>query len=64
MIEDIKFITISYKFRATVQRKFLEGKYSSHPIYSKDLYSAIQSFCPISKTLSNDATMISNWLDK
>ncbi|CAB4463839.1 unnamed protein product [Rhizophagus irregularis] len=33
MIEDIKFMTVSCKFGATVQRKFLEGKYPTHPLY-------------------------------
>jgi len=44
MIEDIKFMTISCKFGATAQRKFLEGKYPTHPIYSQELYNAIQKF--------------------
>ena len=44
MIEDVKFITIYCKFGATVQMKFLKGKYPSHPIYSRDLYAVIQKF--------------------
>ncbi|CAB4487084.1 unnamed protein product [Rhizophagus irregularis] len=64
MIDDIKFMTTSCKFGVTAQRKFLEGKYSSHPIYSKDLYATIQSFRSTSKSLLNDAAMISNWLDE
>ncbi|CAG8543602.1 6877_t:CDS:2, partial [Scutellospora calospora] len=64
MLEDIKFITMFCKFGATSQHKFLEGKYPTQPIYSKDLYAAIQKFRPNSKTLSNDAAQISNWLDQ
>lgn len=60
MLEDIKFMTMFCKFGATAQRKFLEGKYLSHPIYSKDLYAAIQKFRPTSNSLSNDAAQISN----
>ncbi|CAG8486782.1 10774_t:CDS:2 [Funneliformis caledonium] len=63
-MEDIRFMTMDCKFGATTQRKFLEGKYPSHPIHSKDLYAAIQKFQPTSKSLSNDATKISNWLDQ
>ncbi|CAB4408706.1 unnamed protein product [Rhizophagus irregularis] len=63
MIEDIKFMTIHCKFGATSQRKFLEGKFPSHPIFSKDLYATIKKFRPNSKSLSNDAAQISNWLD-
>ncbi|CAG8822032.1 22859_t:CDS:1, partial [Gigaspora rosea] len=48
----------------TVQKKFLEGKYPTHPIYSKDLYHMIQQFRPTAKSLSNDAAQISNWLDQ
>ncbi|RIB03242.1 hypothetical protein C2G38_2255112 [Gigaspora rosea] len=62
MLEDVRFMTVYCKFGATVQRKFLEGKYSIQPIYSNDLYAAIQKFRPNSKTLSNDAAQISNWL--
>ncbi|CAB5382680.1 unnamed protein product [Rhizophagus irregularis] len=64
MIDDIKFMTTSCKFGITAQRKFLEGKYPSHPIYSKDLYATIQSFRPTSKSLLNNAAIISNWLDE
>ncbi|CAB5388078.1 unnamed protein product [Rhizophagus irregularis] len=63
MMDDIKFMTIHCKFGATSQRKFLEGKFPLHPIYSKDLYAAINKFHPTSKSLSNDAAQISNWLD-
>jgi hypothetical protein len=63
IIEDIKFITIHCKFGATSQRKFIEGKFPSHPVYAKDLYAAIRKFRPNSKSLSNDAAQISNWLD-
>ena len=62
MIEDIKFMTISCKFGTTAQRKFLEGKYPTHSIYSKDLYATIQKYRPTSKSLLNDAAEISNWL--
>ena len=64
MIEDVKFMTIYCKFGATAQRKFLEGKFPSHPIYSKDLYAVIQKFRPSAKSLSNDAAQVSNWLDQ
>ena len=64
MMDDIKFMTISCKFGATAQRKFLESKFSLHPIYSKDLYAAINKFRSTRKFLSNDAAKISNWLDE
>ena len=63
MIEDVKFMTMYCKFGATVQMKFLEGKYPSHPIYSRDLYAVIQKFQPTKKSLSNDAAKVSDWLD-
>ncbi|CAB5383505.1 unnamed protein product [Rhizophagus irregularis] len=63
MIEDIKFMTIHCKFGATSQRKFLKGKFPSHLIFLKDLYATIKKFHPNSKSLSNDAAQISNWLD-
>ena len=44
MIDDIKFMTVSCKFRVTAQRKFLESKYPTHPVYSRELYNAIQKF--------------------
>ena len=64
MMEDIRFMTMDCKFGATTQRKFLEGKYPLQQIHSKDLYAAIQRFRPTSKSLSNDAAKISNWLDQ
>ena len=64
MMDDIKFMTISCKFGATAQRKFLESKFPLHPIYSKDLYAAINKFRLTRKSLSNDAAKISNWLDE
>ncbi|CAI2195943.1 2795_t:CDS:2, partial [Funneliformis geosporum] len=64
MIKNIKFMTIQCKFGITFQRKFLEGKFLSHPMYSKDLYIAIKKFSSNSKSLSNDAVQISNWLDQ
>uniref|UniRef100_U9V8L1 Uncharacterized protein n=1 Tax=Rhizophagus irregularis (strain DAOM 181602 / DAOM 197198 / MUCL 43194) TaxID=747089 RepID=U9V8L1_RHIID len=33
IIEDIKVMTVFCKFGATAQRKFLEGKYPTHPVY-------------------------------
>ncbi|CAG8515359.1 25686_t:CDS:2, partial [Gigaspora rosea] len=62
--EDIRFLTTHCKFGATVQRKFLERKYPSYPIHSKDLYAAIQKFQSTSEMLSNNAALMSNWLDK
>ncbi|CAB4394668.1 unnamed protein product [Rhizophagus irregularis] len=63
MIEDIKFMTVSCKFGATAQRKFLEGKYPTHPLYSRELYNTIQRFRPTKESLLNDAAKLSNWLD-
>ncbi|CAB4384892.1 unnamed protein product [Rhizophagus irregularis] len=63
MIEDIKFITVSCKFEATAQRKFLEGKYPTHPLYSQELYNTIQRFQPTKESLLNDAAKLSNWLN-
>ncbi|CAB4377810.1 unnamed protein product [Rhizophagus irregularis] len=53
IIEDIKVMTVSCKFGATAQRKFLEGKYLTHPVYSHELYNAIQKFRP-TKILDED----------
>lgn len=39
-------MTMSCKFEATAQRKFLEGKYPTHSVYSQELYKAIQKFWP------------------
>ena len=64
MMEDVQFLTNNCKMGATAQRRYLEAKYPSHPIYSKDLYIAIQSFRPTAKSLSNDAAKMSNWLDE
>ncbi|CAB5216084.1 unnamed protein product [Rhizophagus irregularis] len=44
MIEDIKFMTVSCKFGVTAQRKFLEWKYPTHPLYSQELHNTIQRF--------------------
>ena len=60
MIEDVKFMTMYCKFNATVQIKFLEGKYPSHLIYLRDLYAIIQKFQPIKKSLSNDIAKVSD----
>lgn len=59
-MDNIKFVPIHYKFNTTSQRKFLKGKFSLYLIYSKDLYVAINKFCPTSKFLLNDAIQISN----
>ena len=64
MVEDIQFLTQHCKMGATAQRRYLEGKYPSQPIYSEDLYSAIKKFRPTAKSLSNDAAQMSNWLDR
>ncbi|CAG8468540.1 7013_t:CDS:2, partial [Racocetra fulgida] len=63
ILEDIKFMTVLCKFDMTVQRKFLENKYSLQPIFPKDLYAAINKFCLTHKTLSNDVAQVLNWLD-
>ncbi|CAG8795668.1 3116_t:CDS:2 [Gigaspora margarita] len=63
MLEDIKFLTQHCKMGATAQKKYLEGKYPLQPIFSKDLYRAIQKYRPTAKSLSNDAAQMSNWLD-
>jgi hypothetical protein len=63
MLEDIQFLTSHCKMRATAQRRYLEAKYPTHPLYSRDLYAAIQKFRPTAKSLSNDAAKMSNWLD-
>ncbi|CAB5203016.1 unnamed protein product [Rhizophagus irregularis] len=47
MIEDIKFMTVSCKFGATAQRKFLERKYSTPPtLFTRTLqhYSKISTY--------------------
>src|ERR1041385_2424364 len=64
MMEDIQFLTQHCKMGATAQRRYLEAKYPTHPIYSEDLYAAIKRFRPSAKSLSNDAARMSDWLDK
>src|ERR1043165_5000380 len=64
IMEDIQFLTQHCRIGATAQRRYLEGKYPSHPIYSNDLYAAIKRFHPTTKSLSNDAAQMSNWLDE
>ncbi|CAB4403808.1 unnamed protein product [Rhizophagus irregularis] len=64
MMDDIQFLTQNCKMGATGQRRYLEGKYPSHTFFSKDLYTAIRKFCPTAKSLSNDAALMSDWLDK
>jgi len=64
MMEDIEFLTHHCKMGATAQRRYLEGKYPSHTIYSKDLYAAIKKFRPTMKSLSNDVAQMSDWLDE
>ncbi|CAB5383106.1 unnamed protein product [Rhizophagus irregularis] len=64
MVRDIQFMTDHCKMGATAQRRYLEGKYPAHPIYSQDLYAMIKKFQPTAKSLSNDTTQMSDWLDK
>jgi hypothetical protein len=64
MLEDIQFLTSHCKMGATAQKRYLKAKYPTHPLYSRDLYAAIQKFCPTAKSLSNDAAKMSNWLDQ
>ena len=64
MMEDVQFLTQHCKMGVTAQRRYLEGKYPSHPIYSEDLYNAIKKFRPSAKSLSNDAALMLNWLDQ
>ena len=64
IIEDIQFLTHHCKMGATSQRRYLEAKYPSVPIYSDDLYSVIKKFQPTTKSLSNDAARMSDWLDE
>jgi len=64
MMEDIQFLTQHCKMGATAQKRFLEGKYPFHPIYSEDLYNAIKKFRPTAKSLSNDTAQVSDWLDQ
>ncbi|CAB5367005.1 unnamed protein product [Rhizophagus irregularis] len=64
ILEDIQFLTNHCKMGATAQRRYLEAKYPTHPLYSRDLYAAIQKFRPTTKSLSNDAAKMSNWLDQ
>ena len=63
IMNDIQFLTQHCKMGATSQRRYLEGKYPSHPFFSKDIYAAIQRFRPTAKSLSNDAAKMSDWLD-
>ncbi|CAG8603146.1 24969_t:CDS:2, partial [Gigaspora rosea] len=63
MMDDIEFLTKQCRMSATAQKRYLEDKYPSKPIYSKDLYAAISKFRPTGKSLLNDAARISNWLD-
>ena len=48
----------------TTQRRYLEAKYPSYPIFSQDLHASIKKFRPTAKSLSNDATQISDWLNE
>ncbi|CAG8741547.1 9671_t:CDS:2, partial [Cetraspora pellucida] len=63
MMEDIQFLTQHCKMGATAQKKYLEGKYLTHAIFNKDLYTAIRKFRPTANSLSNDAAQMSDWLD-
>ncbi|CAG8622627.1 2726_t:CDS:2 [Scutellospora calospora] len=56
IIEDIKFLIQYCNMGTTAQIKYLQGKYPTHLIYSKDLYAAIRKFRPIAKSLLNNAT--------
>ena len=42
MIKDVQFLTNNCKIGATAQRKYLEAKYPSHPMYSQDLYAVMR----------------------
>lgn len=64
IMNDIQFLTQNCKMGATAQRRYLEGRYPSHPFFSKDIYAAIQRFRPTAKSLSNDAAKMSDWLDE
>jgi hypothetical protein len=64
MIEDIQFLKHHCKMGAMAQRRYLEAKYPSHFIYSEDLYAAIKIFQLTTKSLSNDAAHMSDWLDE
>ncbi|RIB13463.1 hypothetical protein C2G38_2325729 [Gigaspora rosea] len=63
MVDDIEFLTKHCRIGATIQSRYLEGKYPSKPIYSKNLYNTISKFRPSAKSLLNNATQTSNWLD-
>ena len=64
IMEDIQFLTEHCKMGVTAQRRYLEAKYPSQPIYSKDLHAMVKKFRPTAKSLSNDAAKMSNWLDE
>ena len=64
MLKDVKFMTMSCKFGATIQWKFLKSKYLLHQIHLKDLYAVMKKFKPNSKSLSNNTAQISDWLDQ
>ncbi|CAG8561718.1 12188_t:CDS:2 [Cetraspora pellucida] len=63
MINDIEFLMQHCKMGATNQRRYLESKYPSQPIYNNDLYAAISKFRPTNKHLLNDTAQMFNWLD-
>ena len=44
MLEEIEFLTNHCKMGATAQRRYLETKYPTHPIYSKNLYKQFRNF--------------------
>ena len=54
MLKDVKFITMSCKFEAIIQWKFLESKYLLYQIHLKDLYAVMKKFKLNSKSLSNN----------
>ncbi|CAG8465469.1 15059_t:CDS:2, partial [Racocetra fulgida] len=60
MMKNIQFLTQHCKMKAAAQRKYLEGKYSTHTIFNSDLYAAIKNkedvlfSDDLNATLSND----------
>ncbi|CAG8815842.1 24143_t:CDS:2, partial [Gigaspora rosea] len=64
IIENHNYLLNPKRIKFEDMKKFSDTMLED-PIYSNDLYTAIQKFCPNSKTLSNDAAqIISNWLDQ
>ena len=44
MMNDIQFLSQHCKLEVTTQRRYLEAKYPSHPIFSQNLYASIKKF--------------------